>query len=325
MASPTVYSWQDPSAPQITRGTTSEYQNLFQKVLVDGYGSKVGAGWTIPFADASGFIIKQGGTDAIKACMKIYDFNASGQFCKVEASDDYTDFTTPVDQFDGFNTYDRLSVGYATVATYNIPWMFFATATSIYMMFGYNNFGTDSPSFDSAASSVFRNHCNYFGDYVPFNATQQRKQISIHYQQNSTQETSLCNGLTSNSTTISQKLINSGAGGLAGSFDASWMTIQSQLLNVEYDIGLSASNTNVPSFPNPTDGSLYLDSPKILSERSIIGSLPSFLYSPASKPLPITKNIYTFDGSGGYTGSKIYVINTYSGQFYLHDGDWGVE
>jgi len=314
MASPTVYSWLDPSAPQITRGNVTEYQNLFQKVLVDGYGSKVGAGWTIPFADSTGFVIKQGGTATIKACVKLYDFESTGRYCSMEAADDYTDFTTPVDQFDGFDVNDRWAVGYTSNTTYNIPWMIFATATAMYVMFGYNT-----------ATTVFRNFSNYFGDYVPFNDLAPRKQLSIHCHQNSTSETILCNSLTSINTSTSFKTVNSGAGGLSGGFPVSYMTIQSQLLNSEFEIGALAEVTNVPSFPNPTDGSLYLDSPKLLSDRSIIGTLSSFLYSPASKALPVTKSIYTFDGSGDYAGSKIYVCNSYSGQFYIHDGEWGVE
>lgn len=324
MASPTIYKWTDPSAPQIKRGNVADYQNLFQKVLVDGYGSKTAAGWTIPFADASGFIIKQGGTSGIKSCLKLHNFNSIGYYCKMEAAEDYTDFTTPVNQFDGFEINDRLSIGYATTTSYHIPWTIFATATTIYMFFGYNGQQIDTTQFDTVASpTVFRNYHGFFGNYIPFEPTALRKTISIHHITAATQETQVCNALTSSNTSYSSKNVNS-AGSLVGSFSAQYLIIKSQN-STAIDIGTASIGEAYPVYPNPTDGSLYLDNPKLLVDNAIVGKMAGMLYTPATRAFPITNKLYTFAGSGDYTGQTIHVINTYNGQFYLHDGDWGVE
>lgn len=49
----TVYSSEDAGAPQIVNTTPSEWINVYRKCLVDGYGSKPGAGWSVQFEDAN--------------------------------------------------------------------------------------------------------------------------------------------------------------------------------------------------------------------------------------------------------------------------------
>lgn len=53
----TVYRWDDAGAPQITAGTPSEIIDVLRKCLVDGYGTKAGAGWSVAFEDAAAFKI----------------------------------------------------------------------------------------------------------------------------------------------------------------------------------------------------------------------------------------------------------------------------
>lgn len=45
----TVYRWDDPGAPQMPNGKPSEIINVLTKCIVDGYGSKLPLGWTMPF------------------------------------------------------------------------------------------------------------------------------------------------------------------------------------------------------------------------------------------------------------------------------------
>lgn len=49
-----LYSWNDPGAPILanTPGSLGSLINLLKKCLVEGYGTKPGAGWTMPFEDA---------------------------------------------------------------------------------------------------------------------------------------------------------------------------------------------------------------------------------------------------------------------------------
>lgn len=53
-----VYRWDDAGAPQLTPGIKpSELINVLKKVLVDGYGTKAGLGWSVAFEDAAAFKI----------------------------------------------------------------------------------------------------------------------------------------------------------------------------------------------------------------------------------------------------------------------------
>lgn len=53
----TVYRYTDPGAPQVNNGTPSEWINVLKKVLVEGYGTKIGLGWTVEFENAAAFKI----------------------------------------------------------------------------------------------------------------------------------------------------------------------------------------------------------------------------------------------------------------------------
>lgn len=49
-SSPTIYSYDDPGAPVITPGADSFYQ-IMRACLIDGYGSKAAAGWSVVYDD----------------------------------------------------------------------------------------------------------------------------------------------------------------------------------------------------------------------------------------------------------------------------------
>lgn len=103
MAAPTIYKWSDAGAPQVKRGNEADYQALFQAVLIDGYGAKSapGAGtnkWSIPFSDAGGFVLKQGGTSSKKVCLRFHSFSSSNNsYAKMAAADNYTDISSPLE------------------------------------------------------------------------------------------------------------------------------------------------------------------------------------------------------------------------------------
>jgi hypothetical protein len=48
MGAPTIYRWDDADAPVLS-GTPGSLINLLRKCLVEGYGSKAAAGWSMPF------------------------------------------------------------------------------------------------------------------------------------------------------------------------------------------------------------------------------------------------------------------------------------
>ncbi|BCL59975.1 hypothetical protein DGMP_06680 [Desulfomarina profundi] len=53
MGAPKIYRWDDTDAP-IGNGARGSLINILKACLVDGYGSKQAAGWTMPFVNAAG-------------------------------------------------------------------------------------------------------------------------------------------------------------------------------------------------------------------------------------------------------------------------------
>lgn len=49
----TVYRWDDPGAPQLQNRTYAEWLEILRKCLVDGYGTKQPAGWSVILDDAA--------------------------------------------------------------------------------------------------------------------------------------------------------------------------------------------------------------------------------------------------------------------------------
>lgn len=331
MATPTVYKWTDPGAPQVRRGQTSEYQALFQAVFIDGYGTKTppvsGANkWTMPFTAANGFVMKQGGTASRKTCFKLYDFNSSGHWCKFQAAVDYTDFNTPIGVFSGGSQYNSAPLGYSNNANYYIPWIIIATERAMYVQFGYNNEGTNTSTFDTLRSSQqTSNYHWFFGDYVPEVPSLTVNQCCSFADTSNRTNQYLCDSITySNHTGYGIKKCAGNAGNISGEFDCIPMYTRA-INDTSISVGSRRSDGNDPQYPNMLNGGLYLEKVKFISGRNIMGHFPGLLFPIQDRPFVSTGNIYEIDGSGDYAGNKIHVFTTYNGQYMIHDGDWGIE
>jgi len=327
MAAPTVYKWTDASAPQILRGDVPSHLALFQAVLVNGYGAKPAAGWTIPFSDATSFVIKQGGTRTVKACLKFHTYNAAGYGSEFETADDYTDLTTPVNQWAGGASNEKIgSQGYASVpATYNIPWVIFATARSMWCFWGYNNIATDVTQFVTNFTSTVTNMTGmFFGDYKAYEPSFDYNQ-GVYYSI-ATSYSSVNMGTSISSlyylTTSRKKASRSWNLTTGGK---SLVPLSTGYYNRSQTMGHLLAAELYPSYPSLIDGGLYLDKVRLMVDSQIMGEAPGQLYSPMTRPFPFNGEFWSFAGSGDYSGENIYVVNTNNGQFYLTDGDWGVE
>jgi len=122
MASPTVYRWDDASAPQILNTGMPQIQAVFQACLIDGYGAKLppvsGTNkWTIPFSDATSFILQQGGIAVRKCAIKLYGLSSG--YCSVIAAVDWTDLNTPIGTWVGSTTSYRLPIGFIVPIIYH--------------------------------------------------------------------------------------------------------------------------------------------------------------------------------------------------------------
>lgn len=72
----TVYRSTDDGAPQILAARDS-YNNALLAILVNGYGSKVGAGWTSPYS-ATGLRVFQQGAGGNNRFLRVYNGQTSG-------------------------------------------------------------------------------------------------------------------------------------------------------------------------------------------------------------------------------------------------------
>lgn len=333
MAAPTIYKWSDAGAPQVKRGNEADYLALFQAVLIDGYGAKSapGAGtnkWTIPFSDAGGFVLKQGGTSAKKACLRFHTFSTStNSYARMDAADDFSDISTPVNQWDGFNTSDTLPLGYANNASYNIPWIIFATERVLICQFGYNNQEINVGQFDTANSeTILNNHQWYFGDYKCEEPSYVNNQICIHTRTTTTTVSAWTEAFTSitNTTDTIKRL--------AATYNDAWVgevpcyeLYTRPAVEAAVTIGSNRTADYVPIYPNPLNGGLYLEKYRLVAHGAIMGELYGVLIPIQRRPFPSGAGIFTFSGQGDYTGEDITSFSTDVGQYMIRLGDWGVE
>ena len=331
MASPTVYKWTDPGAPQLTRGDLNSYQALYQAVLIDGYGSMTPPGsglnkWTIPFSDATGFILKQGGTPARKCCIKIYELYSAGHYAKMHCAADFTDMSTPVDMWAGGSDSDRVGMGYSNNNNYKIPWIIIATERAMYCQFGYNIYNDNSFIFDTNSSNDDMNNYHwFFGDYV-----KEDEDLTVNQCVSFTDYTGTgvqyCQSLTySSSEGYGKKRCAGNAGNVTGEFNCIPFYNRPIGSGNPHVGGYRTRTGTEPRYPNMVNGGLYLDKVKILSAGNIMGEFPGLLFPIQDKPFPPNGIIYEINGTGDYLGETIYVFCTEDGQYMVRDGEWGVE
>jgi hypothetical protein len=83
----TVYRWDDVGAPQIVNGTQSEFLDIFDKCLVDGYGAKLPLGWTTAFTSATSRIYRNATVDGgVGGCVKIERIGTNANYGSVRVT-----------------------------------------------------------------------------------------------------------------------------------------------------------------------------------------------------------------------------------------------
>ncbi len=337
MASPTIYKWTDTDAPIIFRNDISSMQALFQACLIDGYSTNptrkdppvAGANkWTIPYSDATGFILQQGGTQTRKCGIKIYNPNTSG-YLNWTTAVSWSDINTPIGSWSSGTTNDRLASGFSNSNTRQLPWIIIATERAMYCQFGYNSTTTIPQLFDSLITTSTNNGHWFFGDYKPEDVGQTVNQMMCAPNTTSAAYSNMCQNFT---TTIS--ISGNGKKIIAGNFTnldipgglvVNTMNLRDSA-STAFVIGSNSTSTYRPYFPSPLNGALYLDVLRIISDRSIMGEFPGLLYPLNSEIYPASGIIPEIDGTGTYTGEKMLVFTSNQrGKYLIRDGEWGVD
>ncbi|AHK11754.1 hypothetical protein S144_40 [Shewanella sp. phage 1/44] len=127
----TVYRWDDVGAPQLIDRKPSEIIDVLKKCLVDGYGSKQSAGWTVSFENAGRdqIVFTNDPTKGTGNSVKLYGLNNSNAVNGMMYFDPafaYSDIDTPIKKGyrAGFHPFS---------ATFN-NWMVIATSSAFYLI-----------------------------------------------------------------------------------------------------------------------------------------------------------------------------------------------
>lgn len=109
----TIYNWFDPGAP-VLNGATGSLLSLLDAVLVTGYGTKPGAGWTKPFGNTSSYGTYKLGNGSTSSLF-VYDAgsgSAGGTEALMTGWDSITNITNGfVTGSNPFPTFTQVAVG----------------------------------------------------------------------------------------------------------------------------------------------------------------------------------------------------------------------
>ena len=97
MTIPTVYRWDDANAPVLS-GQRNSLVNLLKACLVDGYGIKPSAGWTMPFFSANGY----------RGAFRNNPARGTGFFCYIDGETTANAYTV---NFQGYEVLTSIDTG----------------------------------------------------------------------------------------------------------------------------------------------------------------------------------------------------------------------
>ncbi|WP_412522072.1 hypothetical protein [Shewanella algae] len=188
----TVYRWDDPGAPQFSNRSAADWINILRKCLVDGYGNKAPAGWSVAFDNSVNDEI------AFRTASDVPGY--PGGFLKMRSkyqngiSNDtiYIQTAPLITRIDpDWNTTPGASYLYSFGGTsYPDRWIVLATSLAFYILtsstqYPYMAMGTrDSPTFGvGSLDSCYLNDVNGFGIFgkSSFDNASPHYQYSIGY------------------------------------------------------------------------------------------------------------------------------------------------
>lgn len=126
----TLYKWDDAGAPQVVDGRPSEYINVIKKCLVDGYGTKAPAGWSVAEEDVANTYLAlrndeaAGGSGGVFEIKMVTNDDAGAAFDVTS----YCDYVSNAQKNRGYATsrYDRHSTSISMLKN----WIVIATKTA---------------------------------------------------------------------------------------------------------------------------------------------------------------------------------------------------
>lgn len=309
-----VYQASDAGAPVFTSAPGS-LLNVLSKCLVEGYGSKAGAGWTKPFVNAANTIaaFKQGGGN--NRLLRVDDTAAattSQRYTRVRGYETMSDIDTGNGPFPTLSQYGGSAAAipgapwcthYTNSATDPMFWVVIADETFFYINF------VNAPG--QEANTGYR-ETYWFGDLVKYGANDNYATVLMARASLSgnTSESAPFNTVgagTADPWTFYAPRSYTGLGGavpLGKHHDA-------------YKSGNTVWGQGALSYPHGPDGALLLSPVWVHEMTALRGKLPG-CWAPLQEAF---NNYDTFDGQGEFAGKKFMIIRHGVGRMALEISD----
>ncbi len=306
-----VYTSADTGAPVLTGSTAGDLINLLTKCLVDGYGSKAGAGWTKPFTAANRAAFKTGAGSRGRYLYVDDTRSTSSYAARVYGMDVMTGIDAGEGRFPSNDVYPGgmyWHVHYTGSTSMGRPWVIVASEKIMYLYL--QNYP------DAGSSNTQYREFYWFGDYDAFSPANTYNTI--------------IQGKTSSPTTSEQDPFNSSNVGSTSaglyaprSYNGLGGAIQ---LGRRHDYGLSNTSTwggnGSLSYPHGPDGALmmspvWIHEPGSTNMAALLGKMPG-LWAPLQYVLNTGD---TFQGAGDLAGKSFMAFRQYEGRAVLETSD----
>ncbi|KJS00895.1 MAG: hypothetical protein VR65_10850 [Desulfobulbaceae bacterium BRH_c16a] len=167
MAAPIVYRWDDGNAPVLAGALGYTLVQLLKACLVDGYGSKAAAGWTMPYDD--GTVNPRIGVfrnNPVTGTGRYLQVNSTALATSiVQGYEDMTDHITGVNKFSNTTLYSMESTAANTTAR---PWVLIADDRFFILTVWPNvTAGSFNPAANCVSSTTNSIKALFFGDGIP--------------------------------------------------------------------------------------------------------------------------------------------------------------
>lgn len=294
-----IYTSSDAGAPVLRGNTPGDLINLLTKCLVDGYGSKVGAGWTKPYTGTNVAAFRQGaGSNGMYLRIDDTSTATSQRGARVVGYEAMTDvntgtptsFPTPTQYSGGVYWYTHFSSG--SVANPR-PWRVVADEMFFYLMLSTYPENNDL--------NFYYNETYMFGDIIPFKPGDTTHTILIGTARTSSNSSE---GAPWEGNIISSAMSSAGYSmsmarsftNLGGPIWAGWHS--------DHVKGSPSWGNGFLSYPHSVDGGLYLNPVYVhepqVSPYNVRGRVPG-LWTPLHYS-GILSQYQTFEGQGDLAG-----------------------
>jgi len=294
------YKWDDPGAPQL-RSVAGDLIAVLDACLVNGYGSKVGAGWTKEYYDAGTQQAVYRAPSGNRCYLWVKDtgtFDAQVAAFATMSGVNFSDGTEPfADTATNYYWPKRLS----TDTSIGAKWEMFVSDKTMYLV---------SRALNDADRVV-----HVFGDYIS---------LDPNFNYNSVISLPRAHATTG----AYDAMLSIGPGYVH--LRRSWDNIESTSTEASYMLTFQAS----PSFtylgkctdltlPNDLSGNLMFDRIGINADNALMGYLPGIynMYRGSSMPFDFS---VTVSGTGVFAGRELRIVNLFSSSCVAFDitGPW---